>query len=115
MYLIKICGCKKRNLLWGFSPLACFGSLCLALGRSGCRSHFLVCKLLIKGSRGRKGGGGKSLTYGRDYFFGWGGQMEVAVVELLLLLLMVSGVVRGGIPVLTVSLLLLFDHGSGWW
>src|ERR1700683_3127139 len=82
MYLIKICGCKKRNLLWGFSPVACFGSLSLALGRSGHRSHFLVCKLLIKGSRGRKdegkvgqrvgaGGrkqGGKSLTYGRDHF-----------------------------------------------
>ena len=63
------------------------------------------------GAGGRKQGG-KSLTYGRDYFF-WVGRADG--VELLLLLLMVSGVVRGGIPVLTISLSLSFDGGSGWW
>jgi hypothetical protein len=42
---------KKQNLLRAFSRLACFGSLTavgLVLGQSGCRSHFLVCKLLME-------------------------------------------------------------------
>src|ERR1700683_3756505 len=67
------------------------------------------------GAGGRKQGG-KSLTYGRDYFFGWGGQMEVAVAELLLLLLMVSGVVRGGIPVTAgIGQSLVTKHGQKHW